>query len=254
MSGFGAFFGKELHEIRRTWRIWVIPGLILFFAATSPVLALLTPALVSSMAGSQPGLVIQIPPPTAADAYGQFLKNLTQIVLLALIIAQSGTVSGERASGTAVMTLTKPVSRGAFVLAKILSQALLLAAFTALGAAVCAGVTALLFPGADAARLAPAVALWLAYALVLVAVMTLLSAAFASRGAAAGMGLAFYGLTFVLASWPAVAQHTFLGLPGGASAALGGRPLPLAWPLATAALTATLAVVAAVGIFRTKEL
>ena len=45
MSGFGAFLAKELTEIRRTWRIWVVPGIVIFMGLTSPVLAKLTPAL-----------------------------------------------------------------------------------------------------------------------------------------------------------------------------------------------------------------
>ena len=43
MSGFAAFAGKEAREILRTWRIWVLPGILLFFALTGPVLAKLTP-------------------------------------------------------------------------------------------------------------------------------------------------------------------------------------------------------------------
>ena len=86
MTGFGAFLGKELTEIRRTWRLWVIPGMLVFFGITSPIIAALTPALVQSMATSQPGLVIRIPPPTARDAYVQFIKSLDQLVLIAIII------------------------------------------------------------------------------------------------------------------------------------------------------------------------
>ena len=46
MSGFGAFFGKEFWEIRKTWRIWVLPGMLVFFAISSPILALITPSVV----------------------------------------------------------------------------------------------------------------------------------------------------------------------------------------------------------------
>ena len=34
MSGFSTFLAKEFTEIRKTWRIWVIPGMLLFFAIT----------------------------------------------------------------------------------------------------------------------------------------------------------------------------------------------------------------------------
>ena len=39
MTGFGAFMQKELTEIRRTWRLWVIPGILVFFGVTSPIIA-----------------------------------------------------------------------------------------------------------------------------------------------------------------------------------------------------------------------
>jgi ABC-2 type transport system permease protein len=126
MSGFTTFLGKELTEIRKTWRIWVIPGMLIFFAITSPIIAQVTPALLGSISKSQPGMVVKIPPPTWRDSYAQYLKSLSQMVLIAVVITGAGAVSGERSSGTAILTLTKPVSRAGFVLAKILSQAGLL--------------------------------------------------------------------------------------------------------------------------------
>jgi ABC-2 type transport system permease protein len=254
MTGFGAFLWKELVEIRRTWRLWVLPGMLVFIGLTSPIIAALTPALVRSMAASQPGVVIQIPPPTALDAYGQFLKNLNQFVLIAVIIAGAGLVSGERSSGTAILVLTKPLSRGAFVLAKILSQVALLIAATALGAAACVTLTAVVFGVADPARVATAMALWLLYASLLVVVMTLFSAAFRSRGAAAGAGLGFYFLTLLLSSWGPAARYGFLGLMPATRDALLGEPLSSGWPVATAVAAIIVGVVAAVAVFERQEL
>jgi ABC-2 type transport system permease protein len=161
MTGFGAFLRKELMEIRRTWRLWVIPGMLVFFGLTSPIIAALTPALVKSMSASQPGVVIQLPEPTALDAYAQFLKNLDQFLLIAIVITGAGVVSGERGAGTAILALTKPLSRGAFVVAKVLSQLILLVAATALGTAAFLAMTQVVFGVADAGRLASAVGLWL---------------------------------------------------------------------------------------------
>jgi len=254
MTGFGSFLRKELTEIRRTWRIWVIPGMLVFFGVTSPIIAALTPALVRSMATSQPGLVIRIPPPTARDAYVQFIKSLDQLVLIALIITGAGVVSGERSSGTAILALTKPLSRAAFVVTKILSQTMLLVAATALGTIVCLVVTAVVFDGAGAAHLVQAVGIWLVYAALLIVVMTLLSAAFRSRGAAAGAGLAFYFLTLLLGAWGPAARYSFLGLMLATQKALVFESQPLGWPLATAAVAIGLAAVAAVGIFERQEL
>jgi ABC-2 type transport system permease protein len=70
MTGLGAFMQKELTEIRRTWRIWVIPGMLVFLGLTSPIIAAVTPALVQSMAASQPGVVIRIPSPARGSSRG----------------------------------------------------------------------------------------------------------------------------------------------------------------------------------------
>ena len=256
MTGLLAFLRKELAEIRRTWRLWVIPGMLVFLGITSPVIAVLTPALVHSMAATQPGVVIQLPAPTALDASGQFLKNLDQFVLIAVVIAGAGAVSGERSSGTAILVLTKPLSRGAFVIAKIVSQVMLLVAATALGTAACVGMMALLFDGSHAARLVTAVALWLLYASLLVVVMTLFSAAFRARGAAAGAGLGFYFLTLLFSNWSPAARYSFLGLMPAMRDALAGESSAssLGWPLTTAAAAIALGTAATVRIFERQEL
>ena len=254
MTGLVAFLRKELTEIRRTWRLWVIPGMLVFFGITSPLIAALTPALVQSMAASQPGVTIRLPPPTVLEASAQFLKNLDQFVLIAVVIAGAGVISGERASGTAILALTKPLSRRAFVVAKILSQTALLVVATALGTAACVAMTAVVFGSSGAARLVTAVGLWLLHATLLVVVMTLFSAAFRSRGAAAGAGLAFFFLTLLLSSWGPAAQYSFLGLMPAMRDALLGNAMSLGWPVATAVAAIVVTAVAAVGIFERQEL
>jgi len=254
MTGLGAFLRKELTEIVRTWRIWVIPGMLVFFGITSPIIAALTPALVQSMTASQPGVVIRIPPPTALDAYAQFLKNLDQFILIAIVITAAGAISGERSSGTAILALTKPLSRGAFVVAKILSQVMVLVAATALGTAVCFAVTAVVFDGGNGARLVTTVALWLLYASLFVVVMTLFSAALRSRGAAAGAGLAFYFIALLLSNWGPMARYAFFGLFPAMRDALMGTTLSLGWPVATAVAAMAAGGVAAIGIFERQEL
>ena len=254
MTGLGAFVRKELTEIVRTWRIWVIPGMLVFFGITSPIIAALTPALVQSMTASQPGVVIRVPPPTALDAYAQFLKNLDQFVLIAIVISGAGAVSGERSSGTAILALTKPISRGAFVVAKILSQVGLLVAATVLGTAICLAVTAVVFPGGNAARLVTTVALWLLYASLFVVLMTHLSASLRSRGAAAGAGLTFYFLALLLSNWGPMARYAFFGLFPAMRDALLGRSLSLGWPLVTAVLAMAAGTVAAMRLFERQEL
>ena len=254
MNGFTAFLRKELTEIRRTWRLWVIPGMLVFFGITSPIIAALTPALVQSMSASQPGVVIKLPPPTALDASAQFLKNLDQFVLIAIVIAGAGVISGERAAGTAILVLTKPLSRAAFVVAKILSQVLLLVVSTVLGTAACLAMTAVVFDTSGATRLLQVVALWLLYAILLVVVMTLFSASFASRGAAAGAGLGYYFLMLLLSAWGPTAEYSFAGIIPAMRDVLMGRGELSPWPIITAAVAIVAGSVAAAGVFERKEL
>ena len=254
MTGLGAFLRKELTEIWRTWRLWVIPGMLLFFGVTSPIIAVLTPMLMRSVAAGQPGAVIRLPPPNATDASAQFLKSISQIVLIAVVITGAGSVSGERSSGTAILALTKPLSRAAFVVAKIVSQITLVGAATALGTAACLTVTAVVFDRSNAARLVPAVGLWLLYAALLIVVMTLFSSAFRSRGAAAGAGLGFYFLTLLLSLWGPAARHSFLGLVPAIDRALMAQPVSLGWPVTSALAVIVLGAVAAVAIFERQEL
>jgi ABC-2 type transport system permease protein len=150
--------------------------------------------------------------------------------------------------------LTKPLSRGAFVVAKLLSQFLLLVAATALGTAACVGVTSVIFTGVTIAPVMATVALWLLYASLLVVVMTLFSAAFRSRGAAAGAGLGFYFFALLLSNWGPAARYSFVGLVPAMRDALMGHALSLGWPLATAIAAILVGTVGAVWIFDRQEL
>jgi ABC-2 type transport system permease protein len=254
MSGFGTFLGKEVTEIRKTWRIWVIPGMLIFFAITSPIIAAVTPALLGSISKSQPGVVMKIPSPTWRDAYAQYLKSLGQMVLIAVVITGAGAVSGERSSGTAILALTKPVSRAAFVMAKIVSQAGLLIAATVLSTVVCVALTIAIFGSAPLEPLLAAVSIWTVDALLLIVVMTLFSAAFASRGAAAGAGLGFFFLTLLISIWDPANRYSFVGLMSASGRALVSQPTAALWPVVTSLIAGVVCARGAVRVFERQEL
>ena len=118
MRGFGAFFAKELRETVHTWRIWVLPAFLLFSGLSSPVVTYLMPMMVDRLGGAGAGFTIQVADPTAIAAYVEYLGNLGELVMFALVIAYGGIVSSELRSGTGALALSKPLSRGAFVIAK----------------------------------------------------------------------------------------------------------------------------------------
>jgi hypothetical protein len=84
--------------------------------------------------------------------------------------------------------------------------------------------------------------------------MTVFSAWFPARGAAAGGGLAFLFLGLLIAIWPAAVRYSFAGLLPAAGKALVGQPVAVFWPLMTAVAMSIVSTVAAVRIFERQEL
>jgi ABC-2 type transport system permease protein len=254
LHGFRTFAAKEMLETRKTWRLWVLPGILVFLGLTTPILAAVTPALLKATAQRQPGVVIQFPTPTSVDAYVQFLGNLAQLALLVVIITGAAAVAGERRAGTAALVLTKPLSRAAFVWAKAMANLAVLVVATAIGAALCIAVTVVLFDAAHVAAFLESVALWLALAAMFVCLMVLLSAAIDRQAAAAGAGLAVYAALFVLTGFPVARDRSPAGLLAANDALLKGREAALAAPLVVTLALAVICLLAAAWVFRRKEL
>jgi ABC-2 type transport system permease protein len=254
VSGFRAFLGKELRETRKTWRLWVLPGILVFLGVSTPILAAATPYLLKMTAQRTPGVVIRFPAPTALDAYLQFMGNLAQVALLAIIVTGAAVVAGERRAGTAALMLSKPLSRAGFIAAKAVSNLVIIVVATALGAALCVVVTVAIFDAAHIDRFVVSVLAWLALAAMFATLMVFLSAAMDRQAPAAGAGIAVYVALFVLTGFPAVRDRTPAGLLAANDALLKGRHVALAVPLATTLALAVIFVVAAVVAFRRKEL
>ncbi|MHB1341133.1 MAG: ABC transporter permease [Coriobacteriia bacterium] len=256
MRGFGAFLRKEFVEIARTWRIWALPGMVVFLALTGAVIAKLTPELLKSMSGSAElgGVIISVPDPIWRDSYAQWTKNLTQMISWALIIISGGMISGERKAGTAILVLTKPISRPAFVLAKFVSQTTLLVSVTIVGALITWVSTRIAFGEAPVRILAQVTAVWLVFAIFLVAVMTLASALVDSQMGSAFLGFGVLVLFTIAGLWGPALEYSPAGLAGAPNSLLLGHEIATFWPLVTTGVLSVLCVIAAVGVFARKEL
>lgn len=256
MHGFAVFLGKEISEILRTWRLYVVPGIMVFFGITSPIIAEVTPSLISGMAGSDvQDIVIEIPPATTVDAYLQWSNNAVQIALFALIITVAGAIAGERRSGTAQLVLTKPVSRSAMVVAKVLSNWLLVLVTAVVSAALCIGVTAFMFDTTLVPEFIALVALWYLLACFMVALTVTLSVLLKSQAGAAGAGLGVYFVMSILALWTVARDYTPAGMLGlGDRIVTGGEGLSVFWPVASTVLGIVVLVAFACWAFNRQEL
>lgn len=247
---FRVLLARELAEQARSYRLIAVFAVFAFFGLASPLFAKLTPEILR-MVGPVEGMTIVLPVPAAADAVAQWVKNLSQIVLLVLVFLGSGVVVTEKERGTAAFLLVKPVSRTGVILAKLLGQWLLTIMGTLLSAACCLLYTWVLFGAVDVGAYSRTGALLLAHLLTFVST-TLLWSTVARTQALAGI-LAF--LTWVLLA--------SLGALGRVADFLPGRLLALAqmpvgaagaWePLAGSAAIVALAVTGALLSFRRWE-
>lgn len=253
MSAFAHFLRKEVTEIMRTWRLPTVGGVLLLFAVMSPLAALATPAIIASVTSAQPGLVIRVPDPTYLDSYAQWVKNLSQMGLLLVVFSSAGLIAGEKSSGTAVLIVTKPVSRFGIVVAKYVAQAGLICASVLIGTIVTYLGTVLSFGHAPLAVLVTSSAAWCAGALLAIAVTEVFSAAMPALAAGIA-GLITMGVSGAIAIWEPAARYSPAGLLAAPGGILAGKHVALGWPLFASTVLVFALVAAAGWIFSRREL
>jgi ABC-2 type transport system permease protein len=222
MSGFVALLRKELLEQWRTMRLPLVATVFLLVGLSSPLLARFTPEILRAVGGDQ--FQIVLPTPTAADAYDQLAKNLGQFGAIVAVLLAMGSVATEKERGTAALILTKPASRSAFLLAKVVAIGTTLGISTAIAAAGAWFYTLILFEPLPLGGFVAALVLqWLA--LVAYAAITFLGSTLTrSALAAAGLGVAAFIVLGVVGIVPAVGHYLPTGLGAAARALALGQP------------------------------
>jgi ABC-2 type transport system permease protein len=254
MTGFRVLLGKELGEQVRTLRLVVLVIVFASFGILSPVTARYLPDLINRLGADQLGIVITLPPPSLADAVDQLLKNVSQFGILAAILLAMGSVATEKDRGTAAFVLTKPASRGAFLVAKIVAIALDLLLAVAVAGIAGFGYTTYLFSAPPAAGYA-AMCLLLWLSLVVYASLTFLGSTLTrSAAAGAGIGFAFLVLTGIVGAIPAIGRFMPGGLLGPARAlGLGASPGDLLAPVVVNLVFVVLLAAGSWAVFRHQE-
>jgi ABC-2 type transport system permease protein len=230
VTGLRPLLGKELREQWRTKRLLVVLIVFAVFGIASPLLAKYTPELIRALASD--ALASVIPPPTTADAVDQFLKNVGQTGVLAAILLAMGSVALDKERGIAALFLTKPASRAAYLLAKLIAIGVTLLAGTLAATLVGYGYTAWLFETLPAGGYL-AMGLLLFLQLMVYATLTFLGSTLArSSLVAAAFGIAVLAVVAVVGALPGIGPYTPGGLSAaGRSLALGTQPAVLIGPV-----------------------
>lgn len=180
---------KELLQQWRTRRTLVAAAVLGSFGMISPLLAYYSPQLLKAIPGAEQFSAL-VPPPSAADAMAQYVKNLSQSGFILAIVLGMSAVAGEKESGTASLILSKPVRRGAFLVSKFTVQMLNLLVGLGLGMVGAYFYTAILFGQGNLEIYAAMTLLFLVWLLPYIAITLGGSVLAGSPSVAGGMALA----------------------------------------------------------------
>ena len=196
-----------------------------------------------------------LPTPTYHEAYAEWIKDLSGTALFVLIIVYGSIISSERKSGTAVLVLTKPVSRTAFIIAKMAVHSAFLAVLVVTGTLVTWGLTAAVFDHAPGPALWSSSLVWLVFGILFIALMTFLSVVINSSAGAAGAGLGMFALLSIAAIWKPLGTYSPAALANTVPFSLAaGRNVAVLWPVLTSLLLAAVLAALAALAFRRKDL
>ncbi len=109
---FNAYVRKELLEIARNYKLYIVIVVFVMIGFSNPIFAKLTPYILASMEYQ-----INIPEPTVIDSWIQFYKNISTL-LIVYIILFSTIISNEINSNSLINMFTKGLARKTVVLSK----------------------------------------------------------------------------------------------------------------------------------------
>ena len=188
MTGLIPLLKKEFKEQLRTYRLLIVGGIFLLFGITTPLLLKYMPQLLE-LVGSG-GLEITMPEPTAVQSLTEYTGTIGQIGVLVAVLIAMGSIANELRHSTAILTLSKPVSRAAFVNAKFLAVSLTFLIALVLASIVCYIYTTLLISNSDIMGFVGQNMLLMLFFLFCLSVTLLFSSLFSSSLAAGGLAIA----------------------------------------------------------------
>lgn len=138
MNQFLGFGQKEFLELTRTGKLLLLLLISALFGIMNPLIAKLTPWLISSMSDqlSEAGMQVNQISVDAFTSWTQFYKNIP-LLLLIFAVVLSGSLTGEYQKGALAVLLTKGLRRPVVILTKFSASALL----WTLGFWSCFGIT-----------------------------------------------------------------------------------------------------------------
>ncbi len=209
MKSFGVFLKKEWKEYTRTWK-WIVL-LLAFLAAAilSPVIMYLIPKMFDMLGTSfDSESYAALFQPTMENSYVQLFGNQSQMGFIALLVIGALSVTSEKTKGTAVLTLTKGLSRTSFVLAKLTAHVIWYTVVYLVSYGIFLLATQLLFGTCVNGTALALMGLFYLYGLFLLC--TAIMASCVAKKSLGAMGISFlvYVLMMLLSALPYINEYT----------------------------------------------
>lgn len=122
MKQLGNFIKKEITENIRQYRIFILLVVFLAFGILSPATAKFMPEIFKNLV--MDGISINLPSPTYLDSWIQFFKNMSQIVLIVIIVLYAGILVEEYSKNTIQILRTKGLKSYSVILGKFITSRL----------------------------------------------------------------------------------------------------------------------------------
>lgn len=194
---------KEFMEQRRTRKLLIAMVVLVLFGMTSPLMAKMIPQIMTLVPGGEV-YSLMIPTPTINDAVAQYIKNTTQFGILLALVFTMGAIAVEKDKGTAAMVLSKPLSRGSFLMSKFAALALTFGLSVIVAGIACYYYTYFLFGTMDILNWVALNGLLYLYILVFVAITLFFSTLTRTQYIAIGLSFGALIILGILGGLPGI--------------------------------------------------
>lgn len=256
MNTLFAFIKKEYMEHLRSGRLLILIALFFLFGIMNPAVAKLTPWLLEVMADSlaESGMIVTDVKVSAMDSWVQFFKNMP-MGLIAFVLLEGGILTGECASGTLVLSLTKGLQRYKVIFSKSIVLISLWSVCYWLCFIVTYGYNAYFWDNTIAKNLIFSTFCWWVFGLFVMALIILFSAISKSNtGVLGGTGIVVLGC-YLLALLPKCTQYMPTFLADGNSLIHGVKtPGEYTITLIVVATAVLVCLLSAVPVFNKRQL
>lgn len=254
MKSYFIFLKKEVVEFFKTWKFLIMLILFLSSSVLAPILTYIMPTLWEKI-GFNPGdEMSDLFSRTMNTSYTQYISNQMQMGFLAIVFITCLAIVREKSKGTAVLTLTKNISRTSFILAKFTSYAFWYTLIYVISYAVFVGLTQLLIKESFNTNALQAILIFYLAGLFYVTSSIFASCIGKNTLVSCLIGFAIYALNIIFAAIPYLRNFAPGTLINLSVTALNGDFNDLLEPLITTLILIPVLLISGVVVFSKQEL